>query len=203
MEPGRPLPEPLLAKEYNVARPTMRAAIQQLTYKGLLSREANKSAMVPLLAFDDFLDLFRTRRLVESEAIRIVVREQVDLTIVEQAVVRLEQIHPDARWSEVVEADLLVHRNLIAASRSPRLLRLFGSLEDEIRLAIAQLRLAYHGSSHLAQEHRELLTVIKSGAETVALQMLEEHLERAIADLTGPQSSLRSPDQRVQISAKQ
>src|SRR3989442_17941 len=47
LTPKVPLPELELATQYGVARPTIRAAIQQLTLTGLLRREANRSAFVP------------------------------------------------------------------------------------------------------------------------------------------------------------
>src|SRR3954469_22699884 len=70
--PGKPLPEAELAAQYGVARPTIRAAIQQLTLTGLLVREANRSAYVPRLTPDQVRDLFAVRMLIEIEAIRTV-----------------------------------------------------------------------------------------------------------------------------------
>ena len=45
--PGAPLPEADLTREFGVARPTVRAAIQTLCHEGLLKRERNRSAFVP------------------------------------------------------------------------------------------------------------------------------------------------------------
>ena len=47
--PGAPLPEADLTREFGVARPTVRAAIQTLCHEGLLQRERNRSAFVPVL----------------------------------------------------------------------------------------------------------------------------------------------------------
>jgi DNA-binding GntR family transcriptional regulator len=182
--PDTPLPEAELAAQYNVARPTVRAAIQQLVLSGLLRREANRSAFVPRLDAYNIADLFFVRMLVESEAVRVVTAKRLRPEPAEQQVRRLESFDPSAKWSEVVEADLAIHRAIVAATNSPRLLRMFGLLEDEIRLTISQLKPAYESPAALAREHRELLTAIEDGDQKTAVARLREHLDQAIADLT-------------------
>jgi DNA-binding GntR family transcriptional regulator len=181
--PATPLPEAELAAQYQVARPTIRAVIQQLTLTGLLRREANRSAFVPQLDAYNIVDLFFVRTMVETEAVRIVTSRRARPARAEQAVRRLETFGRDAKWSDVVEADLEFHRAMITATNSPRLLRLFGLLEDEIRLSISQLKPAYDSAAALAREHRELLTAIEDGDQKAAVSLLRHHLDQAIADL--------------------
>ena len=181
--PGAQLREGELADEYSVARPTVRAALQQLTLTGLLRREANHSAFVPELSPADIADLFGTRALIETEAVRRLTKSALELHSAEQAVLRLERFTGEASWSDVVESDLEFHRALVDASRSPRLLRLFELLADEIRLAMAQLRPVYASPTDLAVEHRALLTVIRTGRTTQAVKLMQQHLERAVNDL--------------------
>jgi DNA-binding GntR family transcriptional regulator len=179
-----PLPEAELAAQYQIARPTIRAVIQQLMLTGLLRREANRSAFVPRLDTYNILDLFLVRTMVETEAVRLVTSRRARPARAEQAVRRLETFSGDAKWSEVVEADLEFHRAIVMATNSPRLLRLFALLEDEIRLSIAQLKPAYESTAALAREHRELLTAIEDGDQKAAVAVLRNHLDQAIADLT-------------------
>lgn len=181
--PGSQLREIKLASEYRVARPTVRAALQQLTLSGLLRRETHRSAIVPSLRAEDVSDLFAARKLVELEVARLLTERRIRPKRAELAVRRLERFGDDARWSEVVEADLEVHRALTEAAGSPRLMRLFDVLEDEIRLAIAQLRPAYGSPADLAREHRELLTAIESGRAEVAIGLMRRHLDEANDDL--------------------
>ena len=182
--PGTQLREVELAAEYGVARPTVRAGLQKLALTGLLRREANRSAYVPVLSPEDIIDLFSTRALIETEAVRRLTKSRRSLRHAERSVRRLEGFSNEARWSEVVEADLDFHRAVVAASESPRLLRLFELLEDEIRLAIAQLRPAYASPGELAQEHRALLNAIETRATTKAVKLTQQHLDQAVADLT-------------------
>jgi DNA-binding GntR family transcriptional regulator len=169
---------------YQVARPTIRAVIQQLMLTGLLRREANRSAFVPRLDTHNILDLFFVRTMVETEAVRLVTSRRARPARAEQAVRSLEAFSRDAKWSDVVEADLEFHRAIVTATNSPRLLRVFALLEDEIRLSIAQLKPAYESAAALAREHRELLTAIEDGDQKTAVSVLRNHLDQAIADLT-------------------
>jgi DNA-binding GntR family transcriptional regulator len=182
--PATPLPEAELAAQYQVARPTIRAVIQQLILTCLLRREANRSAFVPRLDTHNILDLFFVRTMVETEAVRLVTARRARPVRAEQAVRRLESFGRDAKWSEVVEADLEFHRSIVMATNSSRLLRMFALLEDEIRLTIAQLKPVYESTAALAREHREVLTAIEDGDQKAAVGALRNHLEQAIADLT-------------------
>jgi DNA-binding GntR family transcriptional regulator len=182
--PGTALREIDLAAEYAVARPTVRAALQRLTLTGLLRREANHSAFVPELSPGDVVDLFAARKLIESEVVRRLTKMASELQAVEEALAQLEGFNDDARWSDVVEADLEFHRSLATATRSPRLLRLFQLLEDEIRLAIGQLRPIYASPSELAGEHKALLSAIRARKTREAVELMQRHLDQAVEDLT-------------------
>jgi DNA-binding GntR family transcriptional regulator len=181
--PDTPLPEADLAAQYGVARPTIRVVIQQLVLTGLLYREANRSAFVPRLDAYNVSDLFFVRTMVETEAVRLVTARRTRPLEAEQAVRRLEAFGRDVKWSDVVEADLDFHRALVAAATSPRLLRLFALLEDEIRLSISQLKPAYDSAAALAREHRDLLIAIEEGDQKTAVARHRHHLDQAIDDL--------------------
>ena len=182
--PGARLPELELAADMGVARPTVRAAIQTLCHEGLLQRERNRSAYVPKLTEHDVLDLFSVRIPLECLIVRELLERGAPLGGVYAAIGELERLTPRSRWNRVVEADLRFHRALAAATRSPRLERLYLSLGGEIRLCIAQLRPSWQSPTHMSDEHRELLAIIESGNVEAAEARMREHLERAVRDLT-------------------
>lgn len=182
--PGTPLPEPELAATYGVARPTVRAALQELVGMGLLRREANRSAYVPELSGDDVRDVFLVRRSLECDAVRTLVEQRARPPRAEQAVRKLESFRKNVEWSAIVDSDLEFHRALIEAVGSSRLVRLYAMLLDEIRLSLAQLRPAYESPAALAAEHRALLEAIAAGDRAAAISLLDDHLAQAVAALT-------------------
>ena len=80
IEPGVRLPELDLAAEFGVARPTVRAAIQTLCHEGLLVREPNRSAHIPVLTRDEILDLFSVRIPLECLVVRAVLERDARST---------------------------------------------------------------------------------------------------------------------------
>ncbi len=201
LTPDTPLPELQLANQYGVARPTIRAAIQQLTLTGLLRREANRSAFVPRLSEIDIRDLFRARKLLEIEVVRLLTERRQRPSGAEEALRRLESFGPKPKWNEVVDADLDVHLALVEASGSPHIARLYEPLADEIRLCISQLKPAYDESpATLAREHRELLAAIEHGDVEKATDVMRQHLDAAVDDLTHQKSDARAAARRVRQS---
>jgi DNA-binding GntR family transcriptional regulator len=183
--PGTPLGEVDVATEYGVARPTARAAIQDLVHEGLLRREPNRSARVPELTADDVRDLFYVRAALEVHVVATLVERKLRPAPAERAVRRLEGLKRDAAWSDAVEADLEFHAALVEAVDSPRLARAFGALESEIRLCLVQMRPGYDDLSVLAREHRDLLEAVAAGPKRTATRLMTEHLEHGAAELLG------------------
>jgi DNA-binding GntR family transcriptional regulator len=185
IEPGVRLPEVELAMEFGVARPTVRAAIQTLCHEGLLVRERNRSAHIPVLTRDDILDLFSVRIPLECLVVRAVLERGASLTPAREAMAVMEALPDDAGWHQVVAADGAFHHALVRAVGSPRLERLYGSLSGEIRLCVAQLRPSWASPSAIGHEHHEVLDVLESGDVRAAEARMTAHLERAVRDLTG------------------
>jgi DNA-binding GntR family transcriptional regulator len=179
--PGAPLSDVELASAYGVARPTLRAAVQELVHEGLMRREPRRRACVPRLTAEDIRDLFYVRVPLELLAVEAITGRVNVLDPAIQAVEHFERLSPDSSWRDVVDADMRFHTALISATGSPRLQRAYASLQAEIRLARAQLRI--ETVTMLADEHRRLLTSIVEGPTRAAVDAMREHLRRGEADL--------------------
>jgi DNA-binding GntR family transcriptional regulator len=179
--PGAPLSDVELANAYGVARPTVRAAVQDLVHEGLMRREPRRRACVPRLTAEDIRDLFYVRVPLELRAVEAVAGRVSVLDEATRAVEHFERLGPESSWRDVVDVDMRFHTALIAATGSARLQRVYGSLQAEIRLARAQFRV--ETATMLADEHRRLLTAIADGPKRPALQAMREHLQRAERDL--------------------
>jgi DNA-binding GntR family transcriptional regulator len=182
--PGARLPEAELAADLGVARPTVREAIQTLCHEGLLVRERNRSAHIPLLTREEILDLFAVRIPLECLIVRMVLQRGAPLEPAREATTVMEALPDDAGWSKVVAADGAFHHALVSAVGSPRLERLYGALSGEIRLCVAQLRPSWASPSAIGREHHEVLDVLETGDVAAAEARMTAHLERAVRDLT-------------------
>ncbi|MEU6424843.1 GntR family transcriptional regulator [Microbispora sp. NPDC046973] len=174
IEPGAALPEQELSARYGVARPTVREALALLVHEGLLRRERNRSAYVPVITSADLADLMYVRAPLEELMAQAVAGRRV--TAAEEALDRLSGLPPGAPWAAVVAEHMALHEALVAATGSPRLERLYATLAAETRLGLVGLRHAYEAPHELAAEHAALLRVIAEGPADAAVRAVREHL---------------------------
>jgi DNA-binding GntR family transcriptional regulator len=174
---GEQLRDTELAAEFEVARPTVRAAVQTLVADGLLERGRGRSAEVRSFTAEDAVDLYRLRRPIEAVAMELVVTRRAPLGGLETAMRELASLAPDVSWNVVADHDVAFHRALFVAAGSPRLLRTFDEVSAELRLLIAQLRPTYGSVVDLAHEHEVLLAALRAGDRRKARAAWAEHFD--------------------------
>ncbi|MET0780888.1 MAG: GntR family transcriptional regulator [Microbacterium sp.] len=179
LAPGTPLVEVEIAEEYEVARPTAKAAIENLVRERLLDRSAHKTARVVRLTPDDARDIYRTRQVVESEVLRTLARERRVPDAAREANRDIAAL-VDASPREIVEPDMRFHRSLIDALGSERTSRLYGALASEVVFCMSQVQgAALLPTKTIAAEHDRLLELIEAGDGEAAASLLAAHIGRA------------------------
>jgi len=183
LKPGVAVSEVEVSQEYGIARPTVRAAVQRLIHEGLLVRQPNRSPVVPIFTPDDVGDIYFARKPLEQEVLRVLAGRAKIPPAAAAQIAALEALPDDANWSDVVECDLRFHHALLDAVGSPRLKRLFGLLDGEIRLCITQLQPGYDNPSQVAEEHQRLLDAIGAGDTERAIALMDRHLDGTVVTL--------------------
>lgn len=179
--PGSTLPEGSVAQRFDVARPTAKAAIEQLVHVGLLRRSRNKTARVPVLDVADVADLYLSRGTIERAIVRVLA-ERGDVPA--DAVAAMKRfraaIGAGGALAELVDSDIEFHRALAAASRSPRLRRLHEAVIGEAHLCMAQVQVRHLLRPQvIADEHHRIMAMIEArDADGASLEM-DAHLARA------------------------
>lgn len=197
LAPGSALREVELANFYDVARPTVRTALQALVHEGLLRAQHSRSVVVEELTAADVVDIYTVRTALEVYAVEKVIADALTPTAALAAVVKLESYTTKTAWAKIVDQDLAFHQALIEVLNSPRLSRCYAMLVTEIRLCIAQLKPVYPKPSELAEEHRMVYECIVKGDCAEARKLLIAHLEAGKLDLlrqaSGSQSAATHP----------
>lgn len=173
---GTHLREVEVAERLGVSRQSLRAALAELTFRGLLHREPHRGVRVPMLTRREVREIYDMRRLIEGEAVRRVTRDPSRIGGVEAAVAALERLPANVHWSAVAQADVAIHRALVQAADSTRLLRAADLFVAEMLLIIVPAQY-YLSPADMACEHRELLQAIVAGDPEAAYQRFHRHLE--------------------------
>ncbi|MFF2111827.1 GntR family transcriptional regulator [Rhodococcus koreensis] len=180
LAPGTPLTETGLAAMFDVARPTVRSALQVLTSRHLAQQSQGRSLIVPVLDHEDVRDLYFVRIPLELEGVRVIVENGIPLGEAERYLEEMEQMPADASWADRVEVHSAFHVAIIDAVGSNRLSRIYSTLQDEMQLCLAQIQKSYPNPRDLATEHRKLLDELRSADLDRAQGEMRRHLERAV-----------------------
>jgi DNA-binding GntR family transcriptional regulator len=174
IRPGDAVTEAAVAARFGVARPTARIAIDQLVRAGLLRREANRGARVPVLSRDDIVDLYDSRALIEGAALAaLAARGSVPAHAVRHN--RALAAAPDA--APFAADDIAFHRALVAAQSSGRLTRMHESLMGEIELCIGQVQAnQLLRPAEIAAQHAHVLDAVVAGDAELASRLVREHI---------------------------
>lgn len=176
---GEPLTEAAVSQSYGVARPSAKAAIEQLVASGLLVRTAHRTARVGAIDPEVVRDVYRTRARLESAALRelAAARSVPQSAIDANAEILAMPPGPDAR---TVDPDLRFHTALIDALGSERTARMYRSVLDEARLCMAQVQgRRLLDASVIAAQHAQILAAVASGEADRAAEILHHHLSSA------------------------
>jgi DNA-binding GntR family transcriptional regulator len=177
-EPGTPLREEALSREYDVARHSLRSALRTLQGEGIVQIEPNRGARVKSLSPEDVRSLSELRIALEVEAARMALeRNGGTLSAgVHSAAERLASLCHRARpsWGAVAEAHETLHHEIVLAADSPRLAAAHHLAGAELRLFVLQLPPAWT-LERMASDHLALVELLESeGAE-----VLRPHIEES------------------------
>jgi DNA-binding GntR family transcriptional regulator len=182
MKPLEDITEADVAGRYGVSRPTAKGAITLLVAERLLRQTANKPAYVPKLSGADLRDLFLVRIPLELEVVRQVTKHGQIPIAAQSAVDNMQRLTENAPTSQFVAADLGFHHSLVESVGSPRLSRLYKSIQGEMHLSMVQSK-RYLGPKRVAKEHGDILEALSKGQEERAIELMQSHLEHACKDI--------------------
>ena len=177
LAPGNRLIERDLVERYEVARGTVRSALQRLEHEGLVTVEIHRGAFVRQLDKQGLRDLFELRTALELEsAYRALAANGGKLPAsVHEAVERLaaccERKRPS--WERISAAHADVHESIVAAGGSRRIGAAYRQLTQELTLFLLALRPVWT-PAEMAEHHRRLVRELESEGPSALRRHLEE-----------------------------
>jgi DNA-binding GntR family transcriptional regulator len=184
IEPGTRLVETDLSAALGISRDTLREALRQLEYEGLIESTERGRLTVRSLSRTELADMFAVRAALEglaATAISLLADRAGPLTGLQTAVNLLGST--DGSIGALVEADLAFHALLCRLSGNAPLMRAWETLTGPIRVAILFAGPTAARANMSADRHQQLLDAIATGDARTARAAVEVHMEQAARTL--------------------
>lgn len=179
-QPGSNFTESAVALEFGVARPTAKMAIERLVAEGLLRREKNQAARVPVLTRADVIDLLDARAVVEGAAVfRLAVGGTIpaEALSAHRAIQSLDDVASPLSSPGIAALDIAFHRALVTGQGNVRLQRMHSLIMGEIELCIGQVLAGrLRTATDVASDHQQILDAVTAGDAARAEKLTEQHI---------------------------
>jgi DNA-binding GntR family transcriptional regulator len=169
IEPGTPLEEERLCKEYKVSRTPMREALIRLASDGLVELEPNKGARVAALQLVDVIDHYEAMDVFQPAIwhFATVRRDDADILTIKKAVEAFRDAIACQDAEGIVRSNYEAHRAVAAASHNRSLEKAYQ------QMLIDKLRVAQHAARDLTRDRGRILSTRFSGALRILEQLVE------------------------------
>ncbi|MGE4484458.1 MAG: GntR family transcriptional regulator [Oscillospiraceae bacterium] len=175
--PGEQLREADLVNQYKVSRHSIREAFTTLVEQGILNKEPNRGVFIPVLTSEDIADLYKTRALFEIEAVKYAALNDMGSENLSNAIMIFEGLNENSHWSDIIEADVNFHRELVNLFNSPRISAMYKNILAEFRLCSFQARSPFYSLENTKLIHKKIAEAIESGNFDEAVMLIKSHLE--------------------------
>ncbi len=193
---GSRLVETELADRFGVSRVPVRDALAELERSGLVELRARRGSFVRQMSAADVDEVYSLRVALESLAIRRAATAGVDRSLLQPLLDELAAANARGDSPAIGNADMALHRALVAAADHGRLLDAWERLADQTLLLMTNLPAVDPEIQGPSGAHQAIVSHLSDGDADQAEAALVEHLEAARAamlDRVGPASSDRHP----------
>jgi DNA-binding GntR family transcriptional regulator len=183
LTPGTPLPEVRLAQLLKISRNTVREALRELEWEGLVQHNMHRGAAVATIAADDIRQIFELRRLIEFDAIREGHLDEDRLARLGEAIEALRAAADKNDWREVAERDFDFHQLIVQLRDNERIARIYDQLQSELRLCLLLADQMEPEPGLVVDQHSQVYEALVAGDRKKCQRLLAGHLAEAEAHL--------------------
>jgi DNA-binding GntR family transcriptional regulator len=185
LRPGTRLIELDISRELGVSRSPVREALMRLAeeglveilpYRGAIVVPLDKARLTELLEFRLALEHFALERLVEKGDREQIARLRERVRTLRSAIER-------GNRQDAIDADLAMHREMIAMAGNALVERAYESLIVQIRLYIDVTSAQYERAEDLATEHEAFFTAVERGEFLMSRRLLDAHITHGFEDI--------------------
>ena len=198
LTPGTRILEADLADELGLSRGTLRSALQQLGFEGLVVQKRFRSTFVATLSSREAFEIYTLRNCLESMAAQLAARniDKAGMAAIAAAVDVMEQAAGRNDVDGVREADFLFHQCVARLSGHSKLQEHYKIIEYQTRLYLSQISELDYDLSVVLGVHVKLAKAIRRGDEATAFRLAQDHNtadgERMVRNLRS-QEAVKAP----------
>jgi len=180
LQPGEPLAEPSLARQFGSSRAPVREALIELEREGLVQFEATGRTRVRTLSEQDFEEIRDARIALETMAARQACARwtPADTAFLEKNIAQQDKA---STLAELSRLDIDLHEYVMRLGGNKRLLRLWQSIRWQFEMCLAsthrlQQKLSFKPRQITVGAHRRLLAALTSGDPDAAAEKMGLHI---------------------------
>ena len=182
--PGARLKEAALASEFGVSRMRVRRVLGRLAELNVLEFRLNIGAVVCRPSPDESRSVFRTRKILESEAIEVVTKlGKPSVFVALRESISEERIAFDQKAKGVAALSSRFHPLLGEASHNAVLAGILHQLVHRCVLIQSLYERSNEESVCLVHEHAEIVDFMQQGKAAAAVKAMVDHLDHIEASL--------------------
>lgn len=176
LRPGARLSEAALAAQFDVSRNTLREAFRVLGEQGLLVHVPHRGVSVASPGTADVVDIYRVRRTIECSVLETAPRNHPSATDMACAVEEARSAAQAEDWLQVGTANMRFHNAVVSLSDSARLMRSFGNVLAELRLAFLKVEILDFLHAPFVDRNQEILDAYLGDSPAAAARLLGRYL---------------------------
>lgn len=160
IDPGEPLEEERLCREYRVSRTPLREALIRLASDGLIELEPNKGARVAALQLVDVIDHYEAMDVFQPAIwhFACVRRTDADVVAIKKSIELFGKAISRQKAEDIIQTNYNTHHAIAAASHNK-------NLESAYRqMLVDKLRIAQHAARDLMRDRGKILAKRLAGA---------------------------------------
>jgi DNA-binding GntR family transcriptional regulator len=179
-----------VASELNVSRTPVREAFVRLEAEHLLHLVPKKGALVPPISNREIEEVMETRELIETYAVKAVIRDGVDLSEPLKALLDEQAAHlADPR--RFIDLDRQFHLHIVESVGNRLLTGLYEGLRDrQLRTGVRAVVSSPDRASRVLDEHHAIVAALVDKDQRGAERSVRRHLRSTLRTLKGSRAGI-------------
>jgi GntR family transcriptional regulator, transcriptional repressor for pyruvate dehydrogenase complex len=194
LRPGQRLPtERQMMEMFGVGRTSVRAAVQSLIGLGVVEMRPGLGAFIKSFTVNDVtrmiagamdvhpsavMQLWEARQMIEITSARLAAQRRAveHLRAMSECLERAAEASERRAPEAFTDADVDFHAAFVRASQNEVFVTMLNAIAGLLRQTRPRVDMTPEVTAPMIREHREILAAIEAGDETLAVQLVEQHL---------------------------